>query len=923
MLRKFYNKSILFLVLIFIVAVVLQYIGIFNSFFLTQRISESLPVSPLAIFSIILLLDFILLKAIKSNDSISDSASNTGIKKIIRALFLYLILVISGIALVLLIRWLYFTSNPDFVVDELFDIGSKELFWFFVFLFLFITYLLFSILIYLKIDKLALPVKLRLWLVFSIVFSISFITLIIIPFSLVMPVILSFLIYLFVLDIYVDQKNLNSTWIFTWMIIIAGFTSLIVFSAYSDFMHKKDLDEVKNLIYERDMDLEKSLITGANGFNNDQYYKEPLVIDSIKFLNKLNTGFYSVGDNLFFNPVYGDYIKLDSVLPCKEKFYMNYFFCISHKSIFNNKSIKPKYIVVYKGNVLYNNSGLTSVPVPEKLDKSKDIAEYTLKGYSYIRFSSDENTVVYKIDKIPDILRPLSLFSLLFVMIGLIFFIISIANSRFNFLPRIIKLSFNGINTLKDRIQFSIIGLLIISFFILGIITFHYFHNFFEINQKEKADLYSSIISSEIYSSGKSLDSLFILDKLLYLEREKGINLYYYNEKGNLITDKRRAKIDEIPLNFINTEQFDKVYKKGLVKINDYLLSVVPVTIPGNNKGYIIGYFVNSNSAVIAASDILSNFLNVYVLLFLLSGAIAIALANSISKPIEILGEKMEILSLNENNELLKWNKKDEIGKLISIYNLTVKKLKESAKIITKIERDSAWRDMAKQVAHEIKNPLTPLKLNIQYLQSFVSRDPDRASEMVRQLAPGLIEQINNLDKIATEFSDFAKMPSARNEKVNLNEIVKAVHDFFRKREDLEIQLYVPINDLIVFADKNHIVSILNNIIKNAIQAIPTERKGKITIDLYKEKDNSVIKITDNGTGISEEMKSKVFSPNFTTKSSGTGLGLAISSSMIQAFNGKIYFETKINVGTSFFVEIPLMRLKENYDGQKRVSLDD
>jgi signal transduction histidine kinase len=115
----------------------------------------------------------------------------------------------------------------------------------------------------------------------------------------------------------------------------------------------------------------------------------------------------------------------------------------------------------------------------------------------------------------------------------------------------------------------------------------------------------------------------------------------------------------------------------------------------------------------------------------------------------------------------------------------------------------------------------------------------------------------------------------------------------------------------------------LNNIIKNAIQAIPTERKGRITIDLYKEKDNAIIKITDNGTGISDEMKSKVFSPNFTTKSSGTGLGLAISSNMIQAFNGKIYFDTKINEGTSFFVEIPLMRIKENYNGQKRVSLDD
>ena len=111
--------------------------------------------------------------------------------------------------------------------------------------------------------------------------------------------------------------------------------------------------------------------------------------------------------------------------------------------------------------------------------------------------------------------------------------------------------------------------------------------------------------------------------------------------------------------------------------------------------------------------------------------------------------------------------------------------------------------------------------------------------------------------------------------------------------------------------------------LKNGIQSIPTDRHGQITIDLYKEKDNSIIKITDNGTGISDDMRNKVFSPNFTTKSSGTGLGLAISTNMIQAFNGKIYFDTTINEGTSFYVEIPLMRIKDNYPGQKRISLDD
>jgi len=133
----------------------------------------------------------------------------------------------------------------------------------------------------------------------------------------------------------------------------------------------------------------------------------------------------------------------------------------------------------------------------------------------------------------------------------------------------------------------------------------------------------------------------------------------------------------------------------------------------------------------------------------------------------------------------------------------------------------------------------------------------------------------------------------------------------------------VPINDLIVFADKNHLVSILNNILKNAIQAIPTEKEGMIVIELYRKDNDAIVKITDNGTGIPDEMVSKVFSPNFTTKNSGTGLGLAISTNMIQAFNGKIYFETEVGKGTSFFVEIPLMRIQDNYPEQKRVFLDD
>ena len=138
----------------------------------------------------------------------------------------------------------------------------------------------------------------------------------------------------------------------------------------------------------------------------------------------------------------------------------------------------------------------------------------------------------------------------------------------------------------------------------------------------------------------------------------------------------------------------------------------------------------------------------------------------------------------------------------------------------------------------------------------------------------------------------------------------------------MDIKLAVPIDEIFVFADKNHLIRILNNIVKNAIQSIPTKRRGSITLDLYKDEQNAYIKVSDNGIGIPENMYEKVFTPNFTTKSSGTGLGLAISANMIESFNGKIYFETKENVGTDFYIKIPLMRLEDNYKDENKVNLD-
>jgi len=326
-----------------------------------------------------------------------------------------------------------------------------------------------------------------------------------------------------------------------------------------------------------------------------------------------------------------------------------------------------------------------------------------------------------------------------------------------------------------------------------------------------------------------------------------------------------------------------------------YTLQVTPLVNHDNSSNNRLAVLINT-------------LLNIYVFLFLIAASLATFLANSITSPLEILRNKLREIRLGKSNETLEYPGQDEIGELIQDYNNMVGKLDESATLLAKFERDTAWREMAKQVAHEIKNPLTPMKLSIQYLQQMIKNNAANIPEMADKVSKTLLEQIDGLTKIATEFSNFAQMPKAENEKLLLNDIVSSVHDLFRKREDIDINLFVPIEEQYIYFDKNQIIRVLNNLINNAIQAIPEDRRGKIDISLEQKQKFTLIKIKDNGIGIPDSMKEKVFLPNFTTKNSGTGLGLAMCQQIIESANGKLYFTSVQNIGTIFFVELPIIK---------------
>ncbi len=505
--------------------------------------------------------------------------------------------------------------------------------------------------------------------------------------------------------------------------------------------------------------------------------------------------------------------------------------------------------------------------------------------------------------------RLVSLFSYHFGILSIVLLILSLVQ---NFFPRgsmIMPIRMKTKASLADRIQSAIIASILFSFAIIALLTLLFFRNHFR--ESDSKNTHQEILRMQ---QGVSMDRALSRD--VVGARKIGM----YDLMGRL----KRPLGEDLPLVMSSHDLQGTLSKQGY-HLNAQAQEQTVSWLAESLDGAPLIYWALLSSQESESRAILDRFvmtlLNVYLFLFLIAAAVAIFLSDSITRPLQALRQRLRDFRLGRKNERLSWQQNDEIGELISNYNQLIVTVENSANMLAMNERDMAWREMARQVAHEIKNPLTPMKLRVQHLQNALKSRPDDAIELVERVSDTLIEQINNLSRIASEFSSFGKMPKANNEKVVLNDVVSSVHDLFRKREDISINMYTPLDEIYVFADRYHLNRILTNLIKNAIQAIPPQRKGRVDIRISKDHNNAVIAIKDNGTGIPADKRDKVFYPNFTTKNSGTGLGLAICSNLVDLFQGKIYFNTMEGEGTEFFVEIPLMRVRDNYREVERVEL--
>jgi len=489
---------------------------------------------------------------------------------------------------------------------------------------------------------------------------------------------------------------------------------------------------------------------------------------------------------------------------------------------------------------------------------------------------------------------------------------------------KIIKIKFAGLNfenTLREQIQRGIIMVTLASFVAIAIITIWYYSSEYESYHKSRLlRKISSAARTAVWQIHENQDSVIRLPNARSLADIHKIDVNIYDLGGNLVTSSEEVifnrhlisrKMNPIAFQLLRNEQQNLVTRSEIINNFEYLAAYVPlkdkneITIAYLNLPY---YFLagSNNIGSQDVAEFLGALLNVYVIFLLIAGGAAFFIASSVTNPLSVIGAKLDAVELGKKNEPLIWNNRDEIGELVERYNHMIKELEDSSKKLARSQRESAWREMAKQIAHEIKNPLTPMKLNIQLLERVVNTNPEKAQKMVKRVSNTLIEQIDSLAHIASEFSNFAKMPTANNEFLDVNELVTNAYSLFKEEENVQLYLDMTSKKCVIFADKTQIMRVLNNLLKNAVQAIPDDQPGIIKVQLAATSTTAILKVSDNGCGIPKAQEDDIFVPNFTTKSSGTGIGLAMSKTIVEMAKGQIYFESIEDKGTDFFVELPL-----------------
>ncbi len=691
-------------------------------------------------------------------------------------------------------------------------------------------------------------------------------------------------------------------------------------------------------------------------YNSDEvalYNENPVSYDTLNTIFQIEGKPTSVNDVRYFEKAFDKYSyicrKVVRDTSVKHNI-VGYFFVLSDPKRYKNDALIPELFRQNKdflplsssiySYAVYNNLELfdyyNNYPFPTRLKREQlpeqEFRQLKRNGYDELWYKEDNDKVVIFAKKDNYVIEAITLFSYIFSTFLLLVAVFQILRLLINSRMRLSVIRQHWQFNIRSQIHGTIIFISLFSFVVIGVATIVFFKNRYEKNNQERLSKAIQIVANDIQKQIQDHDvfndmvqmyetgSLNKMEKLLDEVAEiHGAEINLYDTTGNLLVASNpfiytkgilSTKMNPLAYYYMNTQGVVQYINKEQMGDVEYQSIYSPIRdSAGVCNAYInIPSFVSPEELKGEISKFLVTIINLNAFIFLLAGVIALVITNRITSSFLLIGHKMQEINLGKLNEEISWNRDDEIGGLVKEYNNMVVKLGNSALALAKSEREGAWREMARQVAHEIKNPLTPMKLSIQYLQKAIANDSGNVKELSSNVARTLIEQIDHLTKIAGDFSQFANIGNVRNEVFDLHEMLYSLSSLYESIDNLEFT-WSPINQrILIMADKTQVNRLFTNLLQNAVEACQNRETFMVSISEELFGDKIIITISDNGDGIKEAMKEKIFIPNFTTKSSGTGLGLAMSKTIVEQAKGDIWFQTVEGEGTSFFVQLPIVK---------------
>ncbi|MEL7001830.1 MAG: ATP-binding protein, partial [Bacteroidota bacterium] len=432
-----------------------------------------------------------------------------------------------------------------------------------------------------------------------------------------------------------------------------------------------------------------------------------------------------------------------------------------------------------------------------------------------------------------------------------------------------------------------------------------------------KAENISTNISGDLKTYVNNLidDTDELPDKLAEIAKFASVDINLFNTRGRLLASSQPVIYEnDILSKYINPEAYAKIKEQGenafitRESVGTLKFNTTFFGVKAFDTGELIGiisipFFQSEYNLEQNEIDILANVINIFSIIFLAFLIISYLASKWLTFPLTFITQKLKKTTLTGFNEPLIWKTEDEIGMMVGEYNRMLVNLEDSKKALARSQKETAWREMAQQVAHEIKNPLTPMKLTLQHLSRKLLGTAEE-EDFERPIGT-LLHQVETLNDIATSFSSFAKMPMPEHERYEITSVVKKTVALYHSTENVDIMLDLPEGKMFTMGDEQLMGRIISNIMLNSIQARSNDHMH-INVALTVEGNHKLqLEIRDDGSGIDEEIHSKIFIPNFTTKETGSGIGLAIAKHGIEHAGGKIWFETEPDQGTAFFIELP------------------